>query len=167
MADDAPNPSGGMQANRWLVILPLAIAILSLVSSFFQSVNYSRQIDSAQRNVLRAESLRTCRDIIDVFFQFRLKAEEANRMRGAGNALIAAELKSLVFKFGAFGTFLANFQDDAARKLYTDLSWDSLAIAEGAATLSSEEFAQRFAAAETKFGKLNEDCVKAAQSRLL
>ena len=35
------------RANRWLVILPLAIAILSLVSSFFQSVNYSRQIDSA------------------------------------------------------------------------------------------------------------------------
>jgi hypothetical protein len=167
MADDAPNPSGGMPANRWLVILPLAIALLSLVSSFFQSVNYSRQIDSAQRNVLRAESLRTCRDIIEVFFQFRLKAEEANRMRGTDNPMLAAELKALVYKFGAFGTFLANFQDEAARKLYTELSWDSLAIAEGATTFSPEEFARRFAAADAKFGKLNEDCVKAAQSRLL
>ncbi len=166
MADDPPNSSGGLQANRWLVILPLAIALLSLVSSFFQSANYARQIDSAQRNVLRAESLRTCRDIIDVFFQFRLKAEEANRLQGS-NTMTQAELKAIVYKFGAFGTFLANFQDEPTRVRYTELSWELLAIAEGAQTFTKPEFDKRFSAADVHFGKLNEDCVKAAQSRLL
>ena len=161
-----------MQANKWFVILPMFIAVLSLVSSFFQSVNYARQIDSAQRNVLRSESLRTCRDIIDVFFQFRLKAEELNAMQGQAStnqsdAMLKAELKAFVYKFGAFGTFLANFQDETTRVRYTELTWELLAIAEAAQSATKDVFAKRFSAVDDKFGKLNEDCVKAAQSRLL
>jgi hypothetical protein len=152
---------------NWLVILPLFIAVLSLGSSIFQSWNYARNIDSAQRNVLRAESLRTCRDIIDVFFQFRLKAEEANRMQEAMAPSLAAELKAIAYKFGAFGTFLANFQDDATRTRYTELAWELLALADGAHALPTEAFAKRLATAEGHFGKLNDDCVKAAQSKLL
>lgn len=152
---------------NWLVILPLVIAALTLVSSMFQSWNYARNIDSAQRNVLRSESLRTCRDIIDVFFQFRLRAEEANRLQEAANPQLLSEAKALVYKFGAFGTFLANFQDETTRVRYTELSWELLAIADNAAKLLAEDFAKRFALVDERFGKLNEDCVKAAQSRLL
>jgi hypothetical protein len=152
---------------NWFVILPLFIAVLSLGSSIFQSLNYARSIDSAQRNVLRAESLRTCRDIIEVFFQLRLRAEEANRMQEAASATMLSEMKALAYKFGAFGTFLANFQDEAVRVRYTELAWELQAIAENAGKLGKPDFDKRFAVADERFGKLNEDCVKAAQSKLL
>jgi hypothetical protein len=166
MPNDSPVPASP-PGQRWLISLPLLIAVLTLCASMFQSWNYARNIESAQRNILRSESLRTCRDIIDAFFQFRLKAEEANAMRQSAPAMAGPEMKAIVYKFGAYGTFLANFQGEAARKLYTELSWDLLAIADGAVKLSPEDFAKRFAAADEKFGKLNEDCVKAAQSKLL
>jgi hypothetical protein len=167
MSDDHPPPMQAGLVKSLGLILPLGIAVLSLVSSIYQSWNYSRNIESAQRNILRAESLRTCRDIIDVFFQFRLKSEEASMMREAGNPMLQAELKAIVYKFGGFGTFLANFQDEAARKRYTELTWEMLFIAENATKLPKDDFAKRFAKIDESFGKLNEDCVKAAQSKLL
>ncbi len=57
--------------------------------------------------------------------------------------MATAELKALTYKFGAQGTFLANFQDEAARKAYTELSFELLAIADKAAALSNDEFAKR------------------------
>ncbi len=167
MSDDHPPPMQAGLIKSLGLVLPLAIAILSLVSSIYQSWNYARNIESAQRNVLRAESLRTCRDVIDVFFLFRLKSEEAQTMREAANPMLQAELKAIVYKFGGFGTFLANFQDEAARVRYTELSWDMLYLAENTVKMSKEEFAKRFAKVDGNFGKLNEDCVRAAQSRLL
>lgn len=166
MAEEPTLPQGPM-SRSWLLTIPTVLAVLSLGSSIFQSYNYARNIESAQRNVLRAESLRTCRDIIDVFFQFRLKAEEANRAGDRAGSMATAELKSLTYRFGAYGTFLANFQDEAARKAYTELSWELLAVADKATALPPDEFAKRFAAADAHFGRLNEDCVKAAQSRLI
>jgi hypothetical protein len=145
-----------------LALISICVAMLSMGSSFFQSWNYARNIESVQRNVLRAENLRTCRDIIDVFFQFRLKAEEA---QASGKS--APNLKALVYRFGALGTFLANFRDEPVRQRYSKLSWEMNAIAAGAATLSPAEFQARFAVADTEFATLNEDCVRAAQSRLL
>jgi hypothetical protein len=166
MAEETPAPMQPL-ARRWYIAAPTLIAVLSLASSIFQSWNYARSIESAQRNVLRTESLRTCREIIDVFFQFRLKAEEANKSDGSGAAMTMAELKALTYKFGAIGTFLANFQDETARKRYTELSWELLAIADRAISLPKDEFETRFAAVDERFAKLNDDCVKAAQSRLI
>jgi hypothetical protein len=167
MSDDHPPPMQAGLVKSLGLILPLGIAVLSLLSSIFQSWNYSRNIESAQRNVLRAESLRSCRDVIDVFFLFRLKSEEASMMREAANPMLPAEMKAIVYKFGGFGTFLANFQDEAARKRYTELTWEMLFIAENASKLPKDDFAKRFAKVDESFGKLNEDCVKAAQSKLL
>ncbi len=167
MSDDHPPPQQSGTIKSLGMILPLGIAVLSLVSSIYQSWNYSRNIESAQRNVLRAESLRTCRDIIDVFFQFRLKTEESSMMREATGSMRAAEMKVIVYKFGGFGTFLANFQNETARKHYTELTWEMLFIAENASTLPKEDFVKRFAKIDESFSKLNQDCVKAAQSKLL
>jgi hypothetical protein len=102
-----------------------------------------------------------------VFFQFRLKAEDANMKREAAGPMAAPEMKALVYRFGAYGTFLANFQDETTRTRYTELAWELAAIGEGAAAMPKPEFQRRFAAVDERFGKLNEDCVKAAQSRLL
>jgi hypothetical protein len=159
--------SGERRRLSWLIILPLVIAGLTLVSQSFQSINYARNIDSAQRNVLRAEALKTCRDIIDVFFQFRLKAEEASHLQAGAGPMIGAEMKALASKFGAYGTFLANFQGEDVRYRYTMLARELAAIAEAAGGMAIGAFTTRFAKAEEAFGALNEDCVKAAQSRLL
>jgi hypothetical protein len=159
--------SGERRRLSWLIILPLVIAALTLLTQSFQSYNYARNIESAQRNVLRAEALKTCRDIIDVFFQFRLKADEANRMRDAASPMAAPEMKTLASRFGAYGTFLANFQDEDARYRYTVLARELAAIADAAAGMAQAAFAARFEKAEERFGQLNEDCVKAAQARLL
>ena len=145
-----------------LSIVSLVIALLSMGSQFFQNWNYSRNIEAVQRNVLRAENLRTCRDIIDVFFQFRLKADEANASRVA-----SSELKVLTYKFGALGTHLANFRDEEVRARYGKLSWGLLAIAEKAATATPEDYRKSFDAADAVFSTLNDDCAKTAQRQLL
>jgi hypothetical protein len=174
MADDHPTVEPNQTRRSWLMWFPLGIAALSLVSSIFQSVNYSRQIESAQRNVLRVENLKTCKEVIEVFFQFRLKAEEANRLavvsRETGKSAddaTAIELKSLVYKFGALSTFLANFRDEDTRYRYTQLSWELLSVGEKAPKVSAEEFAKTFAVLDKNFDAFNQDCVKSAQSRLL
>jgi hypothetical protein len=145
----------------WLPLLSLAIAALSLGASISQSYNYRRNIDSAQRNVLRTENLKTCRDIIEVFFAFRLKAEEANMLNEKGGDVAQArrELKSQVYRFGALGTFLANFTPDAARLRYTQLSWLLNDIAEKGIALPQAAFESRFAEADAAFATLNDDCV--------
>ncbi|KAF0231226.1 MAG: hypothetical protein FD175_1095 [Beijerinckiaceae bacterium] len=152
-----------------LPTLSLLIASLSLISSISQSYNYRKNIESVQQNVLRAENLKTCRDIIEVFFAFRLRAEEANARAGQG-ALDAAtaeatrrDLKGLVYRFGALGTYLANFTPATARERYSALSWSLNAIAAEATSLKPAEFEAKFAAADKAFGTLNEDCAKSAQ----
>ncbi len=152
-----------------LPTLSLLIASLSLIASISQSYNYRRNIESVQQNVLRAENLRTCRDIIEAFFAFRLKAEEVNA-RTAEAALdkpaadaARRDLKGYVYRFGALGTFLANFTPEKARERYSALSWALNEIAEHASSLKPTEFDTKFAAADKAFGTLNEDCAKSAQ----
>ena len=145
-----------------LSIVSLIIAVLSLVSSFFQSWNYARNIEAVQRNVLRAESLRTCRDIIDVFFQFRLKADEAN-----ANRMPSMDLKPLVYKFGALATHLANFREETVRERYTQLNWEMLSVADKAATDTQAAYQSHFARLDAAFATLNDDCAKAAQRQVL
>jgi hypothetical protein len=143
-------------------VVSLVIAVLSLGSSAFQSWNYARNIEAVQRNVLRAENLRTCRDIIDVFFLFRLRADEANMARAP-----SMELKPLVYKFGALATHLANFREDSVRERYTKLNWEMLALSENAASLTGAEYRARFDGIDAEFARLNDDCAKAAHRELI
>lgn len=170
-SNNAPETANASRNARLYILVPLlsmVIAIASMVSSFFQSYNYARNIDSVQRNVLRAENLRTCKEIIEVFFQFRLKAEDLNLATDKSqSAAQTRELRGLVYRFGALGTFLANFRDDDVRQRYSKLSWQLEEIARQATSLPAPAFNALFASADETFGSLNEDCVRAAQSRLL
>jgi hypothetical protein len=156
--------SSSSSSNR-LAMVSVIVALMSLAASVLQNVNYARSIDSVQRNVLRAESLRSCKDIIAVFFEFRLKAEAANAT-GPG-AMTAFELKGLAYRFGALGTFLANFQEQAARDRYSALSWQLNRIAEEGVGLPKPQFDALFNEADKQFGAINGDCVKAATGHLL
>jgi hypothetical protein len=151
--------------NRRLALVSVVIALLSLVASVVQNVNYLRSIDSMQRNILRTESLRTCRDLIDTFFRFRLKAEAVQLSGSAG--MNGAELKALAYQFGGLGTFLANFHPDAARARYSALAWQLNTIAEKAGSLPKDAFDALFVEADRQFATINDDCVKAATGHLL
>jgi hypothetical protein len=167
VTDDQPRRTRLLLSGLSLPIVSLLIASLSLLASISQSYNYRRNIESVQLNVLRAENLKTCREIIEVFFAFRLRAEEANA-RGSDvsediKASTRRELKSLVYRFGAIGTHLANFAPDAARERYSRLSWMLNDVAEKAMDLGAAEFDIRFTEIDKAFATLNEDCVKATK----
>lgn len=148
-----------------LAMVSVVIALFSLGASMFQSVNYLRSIDNMQRNILRTESLRTCRDLIDTFFRFRLKAEATNAAGAA--AMEGVELRAIAYQFGALGTFLANFHADAARQRYTAMSWHLNMMANKIGGMPKDELEKLFAEADRQFGAINEDCVKAATGHLL
>ena len=145
-----------------LPLVSLIVAALSLASSISQSFNYARNIEAAQQNVLRVENLKSCREIIEVFFAFRLRAEEAHAARVPGDAAARREMKRLVYRFGAIGTYIANFAPEAMRERYTAMSWQLDALIDKALAVDPA-FEAEFAKADTAFGTLNEDCAKAAQ----
>jgi hypothetical protein len=158
-----------IEQRRWtdgnaIALISVAIAMMSLGAAGLQNYNYSRSIDSVQRNVLRAETLRTCKELIDIFFRFRLKAEMSNLAQAGGMG--AAEIKALAYQFGALGTFTANFRQDALRSRYATLSWHLNRIAEDAARVPKADFDKLFEEADKQFSAINEDCVKAAQGEL-
>lgn len=165
MNDDKPRRAR-LLSGLSLPIVSLLIASLSLMASISQSYNYRRNIESVQLNVLRAENLKTCREIIEVFFAFRLRAEEANARVAeiaSEQAGMRREIKSLVYRFGAIGTHLANFAPEAARERYSRLSWMLSDIGDKATSLSAAEFEARFTEIDKAFATLNEDCVKATK----
>jgi hypothetical protein len=158
----------------YLPYLSLVVAGLSLGSSMFQGYSYTRQLDIAQRNVIRGEYLRTCRDIIDAYFQIKMRSYAMNEAVGtsgrgpeAVDPLIQRELEASVFKFGALGTFLANFRDDQVRERYTQLSWKLLAIARETYKSPRADFDKAYAEADVMFGEVNEDCAKTARLSFL
>lgn len=155
-----------------LTLVSIVVATLAMASSFFQSFNYSRNLDVVQRNVLRGEYLRTCRDIIDAYFQIRLRAmamHEAHVARATEgvDAAMRRDAEANVFKFGALGTFLANFRDDAVRQRYTELSWKLLAIVRETYAQPREPFDRAYAEADGLFGEMNEDCARTARLMFL
>jgi hypothetical protein len=138
---------------------PMLIAILSVLSSIYQGYLFAHSNDLIQRNVLRSEYLRTCREVIDTYFQIKLAvAQIADAGRGATRTE-ANQAASLTGKFGALG--IANFQDDEIRVRYTQLARELSRLV----TTAREpgDLAKRFEAADGLFSQMNEDCARLAQ----
>lgn len=134
-----------------LLYFPMFIATLSVISSLYQAYLFTRSINIAQQNVARSEYLRTCSAIIDTYFQIKLAVAQGPRTDAA----------NLVGKFGALGTYLANFQDDAVRARYTDLTTELGAIA--AQPPAGPKIEDRFEKADRLFTQMNDDCARLAQ----
>ena len=66
-------------------------------------------MDFIQRNAGRTEYLRTCKEIIDAYFQIKVRIAAVNAAGGRTAASISAqgEAAMAVAKFGALGTYLA------------------------------------------------------------
>jgi len=150
---------------------PMFIATLSLVTSIYNGYLNNRFVDIIQRNLGRAEYMRTCKEIIDAYFQVKFKAglvsASGERERaGSPNPNAATEqieAASAVNKFAALGTYLANLRDDAIRARYTELTRAlGQAVVEARRTPPAG-LDKVFEGAEAIFAELNNDCVKSAK----
>jgi hypothetical protein len=150
---------------------PMFIATLSLVTSIYNGYLNNKFVDIIQRNLGRAEYMRTCKEIIDAYFQVKFKAglvsASGERERaGSPNSSAAAEqidAASAVNKFAALGTYLANLRDDAIRARYTELTRAlERAVAEAGRTPPGS-LDNLFGTADGIFAELNNDCVKSAK----
>jgi hypothetical protein len=85
--------------------------------------------------------MQTCKEIIEVYFQVKLKVGvilvDATRAQAANgsaraNMMVDVEASNTVARFGALGTFLANFQNEDIRYRYTMLTWELAKIVKAA-----------------------------------
>ena len=81
-----------------------------------------------QRNLGRTEYMRTCKDVIDAYFQVKFRASVVSRtarMPAPAAQLLTSEqieAANAVARLGALGTYLANLRDESVRVRYTELS---------------------------------------------
>jgi hypothetical protein len=144
---------------------PMFIATVSLVASIYSAWLFARSVEVMQRNVNRFETMRSCRDVIDIYFQIKLRA---GQIAAGGPAMSAAESEaaSAVSKFGALGTYLANFGDAAMRERYTQLAHELARIVQAARATPAGEVEQLFGKADGLFAALNDDCVNTARTMM-
>lgn len=152
-----------------ITYFPMFIATLSLVTSIYNGYLNARFVDIIQRNLGRGEYMRTCKDVIDAYFQIKFRASVISRSRNAGGetALTAEQVEgeNAVARLGALGTYLANLRDESVRARYTELS-KAVAIAVIDARKTQPAALEKlFEPADRIFADLNTDCVKSAMDR--
>jgi hypothetical protein len=149
---------------------PMFIATLSLVTSIYNGYLNSRFVDLIQRNLGRGEYMRTCKDVIDAYFQVKVRASVISRNRngaGSNTAMTAEQIEgaNAVARLGALGTYLANLRDDSIRARYTELSQAAEKAVTDAGQTPPAAVDKLFEPADRIFADLNADCVKSALDR--
>jgi hypothetical protein len=155
-----------------IAYFPMFIATLSLVTSIYNGYLNNRFVDLIQRNVGRAEYMRTCKDVIDAYFQVKFRASVVSRNRdntSAGSAMNSSAMTSAqieagqaVARLGALGTYLANLRDESVRVRYTELSVAVDKAVSDARQTPPAALDKLFEPADRIFATLNADCVKSA-----
>ena len=156
-----------------MTYFPMFIATLSLCTSIFNGYLNTKFLDFIQRNTGRVEYMRTCKEIIDAYFQVKVRAGVINAIAARGGGADARAVSNddvdgagVVNKFAALGTYLANLRDDEVRKQYTDLTEELGKIMINAKRPPPAEISKLFATADQMFAKLNDDCVKSAKDAM-
>jgi hypothetical protein len=158
-----------LERTSLLAFVSLFFAGFSLMTALYQNYIQTKYVEAVQRNVSRAEYNRACRDVIEAFFQVKLKVGLilAERPAAAGamqDALFEAEAANAVSRIGAFGTYLANFRNEDVRYRYTQLTWELQRIVLGARQSAERDLDKMFVKADALFAQMNEDCVKTAKA---
>ena len=164
--------AGGNRPNLFAYVT-FFVAGLSLVTSFYQGYLNTKFVELIQTSVMRNETARTCKDLIDGYFQIKLRAamlaaavERENNNNAASVIALDAEAANSVNRFAALGTYLANFQGDAAREQYTHLSWELARVVTAARSTAPAGIDKLFEKADAMFAVMNDDCVKMANKRI-
>jgi hypothetical protein len=148
---------------------PMFIATLSLITSIYNGYLNNRFVELIQRNFGRSEYLRTCKDVIDAYFQVKFKAGVISRTRdnARGASLTPEQIDggNAVARLSALGTYLANLRDESIRMRYSELSAAVDKAMAGASQAPPAELDKLFEPADRIFSELNADCVKMALDR--
>jgi hypothetical protein len=170
VANAKPASSGNANVFAYISFF---VAALSLVATIYQSYLNTRYVELIQTSVARAETARTCKDLIDAYFQIKFKtgavAAAVEREKNPNSpAVIAVSSEALnsVSRFAAFGTYLANFQGEERRVQYTALSNELRRIVDLAHSAPASSIEKLFDKADQLFGTMNDDCVRSAMTRL-
>ena len=168
----------GQDRSAVLALLSIFLAMMSVGAAVYQNYIYTRQlniftqqIEVLQRNVSRGEFIRSCKEVIDAYFQVKLKigmiaraaARERNDNATMADTMMELEAATSVSRVGALGTYLANFQNEDTRYQYTQLTWTLEKILMAARTTPPGEIDKLFAPADALFSKMNDDCVRLAK----
>lgn len=149
---------------------PMFIATLSLLTAVYNGYLNGRFVDLIDRNVGRVEYMKTCKEIIDAYFQVKFRAKQIAAKRGgepAGSGTSSPEeieAVSAVAHFAALGTYLANLRDEKVRERYTELSHRLEDIVAKARTTPAAEIDRLFEPADKLFEGMNDDCVRSAKA---
>jgi hypothetical protein len=145
---------------------PMFIAVLSLLTSIYNGYLNNKFVGIIQGNLGRGEYLRTCKEVIDAYFQVKFRASLISdaAARGAANlSTLQIDGVNAVNKVAALGTYLANLRDEATRVKYTRLSIELERIVRDAAKTKPDDLEKLFGPADELFGVMNTDCVNSAQ----
>ena len=154
-----------------ITYFPMFIATLSLITSIYNGYLNNKFVDLIQRNLGRAEYMRTCKEIIDAYFQVKFRAglvSASGERERAGTPSPNATAEQVdaaaaANKFAALGTYLANLRDDAIRTRYTELSRALERAVADARRTPPAGLDKLFEPADRIFAELNNDCVKSAK----
>lgn len=154
-----------------LAYFPMLIAVLSLVTSIYNGYLNNKFVSIIQGNLGRGEYMRTCKEIIDAYFQVKFRAgiisaNTAGGAAGAGSSTAQIDAANAVNKFAALGTYLANLRDDERREQYTALSLQLDKIVNGAGRTPPDQLTKLFEPADRIFIEMNNDCVKSAKAAM-
>lgn len=145
------------------------VAALSLVTSMYQGYLNTRFVELVQSSVSRGETARICKDLIDAFFQIKFRTaslsaalDREKNPNSPGVIAAASEAQNAVSRFGAYGTYLANFQGEQKRYEYTMLARELARVVDVAKIAPVGDPSKLFDKADDMFGAMNADCVKSA-----
>lgn len=158
--------NGASKGGQFAGYISLLVAGLSLLTSLYQGYLNTRFVDIIQKNVARGEYMRTCKDIIDAYFQIKLRASLLASSTDANAESRTAEAANSVSHFAALGTYLANLQDEAARGRYTRLSVELSKVIAVARKTPVDDVEKLFGPADDLFAGMNDDCVRTANTKI-
>jgi hypothetical protein len=145
---------------------PMFIATLSLLTSIYNGYLNNKFVELVQNNVGRVEYMRSCREIIDTYFQVKVRLSILNAAgEKTGVSPEQTEAATALAKFIALGTYLANLRDETIRVRYTRLSQELEKVLADARRISPDELTRRLNAIEPLFAEMNDDCVKSAKAK--
>jgi hypothetical protein len=147
-----------------LAVVSFFVATLSLLASLYQGYLNTKFVELVQSGVARGETARTCKELIDGYFQIKFKASAlaaaASRNPQSSELFpFESDVANAVSRFAALGTYLANFQGEAKRQKYTALSYELSRIAKASRGSPASEIDKLFGPADSMFAEMNADCV--------
>jgi len=148
---------------------PMLIAALSLITSIFNGYLNNKFVGIIQGNLGRGEYMRTCKEIIDAYFQVKFRtgliASGGAAAPATAMSVQQIEAANAVSHFAALGTYLANLRDDeSVRERYTELSRELERTVAAADRTPTAERSSLFEPADRLFAEMNDDCVKSAKA---